>query len=41
MCSPTKPDIQAANLGSIWTFYPLTARGRYWLRRYLDRKSVV
>lgn len=40
MSKPPRIDVQTANLGSIWTFYPVTARGRRWITRYLDGETV-
>lgn len=35
-----RADIQTTNHGSIWTFYPLTARGRRWLKDWLRGETV-
>lgn len=34
-------DVQVANLGSIWTFYPATRRAELWIRKHTGGETIA
>jgi len=36
-----KPDIETANLGTIWTFRPTTDAGLRWLKRHTRGETIA